>query len=312
MFFKTMPLLLGAAALVAPAFCAEWMSDFEQAKAKAKAEKKALLVEFTGSDWCSACKKLHREVLDKKEFTTYAKDRFVLMEVDVPMDKSKISAELLKKNQELVARYHVDGYPTVLVMTANGKVAGGFMGAKSSMDIVKPLLDTGLDNVKTLKKAAKTKDEEAKLDMLIAVYKSMPDDIQSCAAALREDIVAKDKTDKLGQAREKAVAAQKADMEAKSVDLLQMKPKEMMSVVKEYEKKVYEENRVAFLQLKMMALIFNAESAEEMGKIKDVILKDAETLKRDKEEITEQVNRQFEDPAALFKSIQDYKKEQGM
>ena len=49
-----------------------WQTDFEAAKAKAKAEKKLLLVDFTGSDWCGWCIKLKQEVFDKETFKTEA------------------------------------------------------------------------------------------------------------------------------------------------------------------------------------------------------------------------------------------------
>ena len=35
-----------------------WQTNFEAAKARAKAEHKLLLVEFSGSDWCPFCKKM--------------------------------------------------------------------------------------------------------------------------------------------------------------------------------------------------------------------------------------------------------------
>ena len=35
-----------------------WQTDFQAAQAKAKAQKKILLVAFIGSDWCPWCKKI--------------------------------------------------------------------------------------------------------------------------------------------------------------------------------------------------------------------------------------------------------------
>jgi hypothetical protein len=46
---------------------AEWIQNFTDAKAKAKAEKKHLLIDFTGSDWCGWCIKLDEEVFSKDE-----------------------------------------------------------------------------------------------------------------------------------------------------------------------------------------------------------------------------------------------------
>jgi thioredoxin-related protein len=98
-----------------------WQTDFKAAQAKAKAEKKYLLVDFTGSDWCSWCIKLHKEVFDKEPFKTEAPKRYVLMEADFPIQK-KQSDELKKQNKELQDKYQVQGYPRVLLMDANGRV----------------------------------------------------------------------------------------------------------------------------------------------------------------------------------------------
>ncbi len=62
--------------MVAPALGAEWMTDFEAAKARAAAENKAILVNFTGSDWCGYCMRMKRNVLDKQEFLDYTRDKF--------------------------------------------------------------------------------------------------------------------------------------------------------------------------------------------------------------------------------------------
>jgi thioredoxin-related protein len=99
-----------------------WKTDFEAAKAQAKAENKLLLVDFTGSDWCIWCKRLHAEVMDKDEFKTEAPKKFVLVELDFPNDKSKQSDELKAQNQKLLKKYSIQGYPTVLVMDPEGEV----------------------------------------------------------------------------------------------------------------------------------------------------------------------------------------------
>jgi thioredoxin-related protein len=98
-----------------------WQTDFKAAQAKAKEEKKYLLVDFTGSDWCGWCIKLHNEVFDKEPFKAEAPKQFVLVELDYPQQK-KQSEELKKQNHELAQKYEIQGYPTVLVMDADGQV----------------------------------------------------------------------------------------------------------------------------------------------------------------------------------------------
>ena len=45
-----------------------WSTDVEAAVAQAKKENKAVLVEFTGSDWCPPCIMMRKNVFSKKEF----------------------------------------------------------------------------------------------------------------------------------------------------------------------------------------------------------------------------------------------------
>ena len=70
-----------------------WVSDFEKAKASAAKEGKDLLIDFTGSDWCSWCIKLRKEVFDLDAFKAAGPKNFVLVEIDFPQNKSKLSKE---------------------------------------------------------------------------------------------------------------------------------------------------------------------------------------------------------------------------
>ncbi|HWH69306.1 MAG TPA: thioredoxin family protein [Candidatus Sulfotelmatobacter sp.] len=97
-----------------------WLTDLTKAKAQAKAEKKMVLMDFNGSDWCPPCKALHKTVLTNPEFTAYAKKNLVLVDVDFPRQKQQ-SEELKKANQKLSEEYGVEGFPTVIVLSSDGK-----------------------------------------------------------------------------------------------------------------------------------------------------------------------------------------------
>lgn len=107
---------------------ADWMTDFDKALEKAKAEQKMVLLDFTGSDWCGWCIKLNKEVFSTKEFKDYAKENLVLVEVDFPRSK-KLSAKLQKQNDELMKRYGIRGFPTIIVLDSEGETVGklGYM-----------------------------------------------------------------------------------------------------------------------------------------------------------------------------------------
>lgn len=124
--FRSLAVLAASAsfALAAPE---GWMTDWEAAKAKAKAENKPILINLTGSDWCGWCIKLHKEVFDQKAFKDYAATSLILMEADFP-EKTKLSEELTKQNAALKKEYLNGGYPTVLLLDAEGKKLSGDLG----------------------------------------------------------------------------------------------------------------------------------------------------------------------------------------
>jgi protein disulfide-isomerase len=100
-----------------------WSEDFAKASAQAKAEKKLLLIDFTGSDWCGWCIKLDKEVFSKPEFEEYAKKNLVLVEADFPRSK-ELAKETKEQNAKLQKEYKIQGYPTVIVLSAEGKKVG--------------------------------------------------------------------------------------------------------------------------------------------------------------------------------------------
>ena len=98
-----------------------WVNEFENAKQTAAKEGKDLLIDFTGSDWCSWCIKLHKEVFDLDAFKTAAPKNFVLVELDYPRDKSKLSKEVQDQNEKLQTQFAIQGFPTILLADAAGR-----------------------------------------------------------------------------------------------------------------------------------------------------------------------------------------------
>ncbi|PIZ06384.1 MAG: thiol-disulfide isomerase, partial [Flavobacteriales bacterium CG_4_10_14_0_8_um_filter_32_5] len=48
-----------------------WLTDYKEALTKAKAENKLILMDFSGSDWCSNCIRLEKSVFQTEVFNTY-------------------------------------------------------------------------------------------------------------------------------------------------------------------------------------------------------------------------------------------------
>jgi len=100
-----------------------WMTDFEAAQAKAAEKGKPMLLDFTGSDWCGWCIKLKKEVFSKKTFKDYAESELVLVEVDFPRGKKQSDA-LKAQNEALAEKYGIRGFPTIVLLSPEGKLIG--------------------------------------------------------------------------------------------------------------------------------------------------------------------------------------------
>lgn len=99
----------------------KWQDNLEKALAQAKKENKAVLVNFTGSDWCIWCKRLAGEVFDKKEFETYAKKNLILVKLDFPQAVEQ-TMETKVYNNNLAQRFGIQGFPTILLFNSTGKL----------------------------------------------------------------------------------------------------------------------------------------------------------------------------------------------
>lgn len=180
-----------------------WQTDFEAAKAKAKSEKKLLLVDFTGSDWCGWCVKLKNEVFDKEPFKTEASKQFVFVELDFPHGK-KLSDKLKKQNKELSEKFKVRGFPTILVMDAEGKKIaktgyrpGGPEGYVKHLGGIVKAHESILESRKQLDKIAGL-DRAKLLDQLIDDYAKLDDEKNDEQLAWSKEIVALDPENKAG------------------------------------------------------------------------------------------------------------------
>jgi len=197
--FVTVVALCAALALDAFAgrvFAAEglWQTDFKAGQAKAKQEKKYLLVDFTGSDWCGWCIKLHKEVFDKQPFKAEAPKQFVLVELDFPHNKEQ-SPELKKQNKEVAEKYNVEGFPTVLLMDAEGQVIArtGYREGGPE-EYLKQLADFSkiYQNVLALRgRLDKTRglDRARLLDEIVEGYEKLGNESDEVAAWCKEIIV---------------------------------------------------------------------------------------------------------------------------
>jgi len=112
--------ILAAVLLATVAAAADpWLTDHTAALAEAKASGRDLLIDFTGSDWCSWCIKLDGEVLSHQAFLEPAARGFVLLKLDF-LRKTPLPPERQAELEALRERYEVKGFPTILLCDAAG------------------------------------------------------------------------------------------------------------------------------------------------------------------------------------------------
>lgn len=108
-----------------------WLYNMEEAMEISKAEKKPILVYFTGSDWCAPCKGLKSDFFATDDFLQRA-GNMVLVMIDYPRRMDIISEEQRAYNKTVMAKYNKGGSFPLMVMTNHkGKVLGELSGYSS-------------------------------------------------------------------------------------------------------------------------------------------------------------------------------------
>lgn len=294
----------GVAALVSPAFAAEgWMTDLPAALAKAAAENKLVLVDFTGSDWCSACIMLRRNVLDTPDFRAYAADKFVLMEVDLPQRKS-FDPALRKKNEAIAARYGIAGYPTILVLNPQGEVLGGFQEGNKSVKEAITLLEEAYMAGELFRKAAMQSGTE-RARTLYQAYMSFPDSKSFAVPreALRNEIMKADPQNVTGIHEAAAVQEQAKRFLAQRAPLAINSPA-MGKLLEQQLREALPANRPEVMLERCQYALATAETLDDIHTTHKMFLEVIPLLPDDKaEQIKQFVSTYFADPAGLLNML---------
>lgn len=98
-----------------------WTEYFQSARAQARKLGRPILANFSGSDWCSWCIRLNREVFSQPEFRGYASSNLVLFVADFPNQPGQ-DTRIARQNQLLGGHYRVSSYPTVLLLDPEGRL----------------------------------------------------------------------------------------------------------------------------------------------------------------------------------------------
>ena len=118
--------LLASSLSFATSTPAGFTDDLDAALASAKDKGKFVYICFSGSDWCGWCIKLEKEVFSDATFAPAVKDKYELVFIDSPRDKSRLSETAKAKNPGLTKQYKVRGFPSYVVLKSDGtEVARG-------------------------------------------------------------------------------------------------------------------------------------------------------------------------------------------
>src|SRR5581483_4260455 len=107
-----------------------WFNNFNEAKEAAKKEHKYILLNFSGSDWCGPCIRMHKEILESAVFTQLADQSLVMVNADFPrMKKNQLPAQQQEQNNALADKYNPKGnFPYTLLLDADGRVIKDWNG----------------------------------------------------------------------------------------------------------------------------------------------------------------------------------------
>lgn len=97
---------------------AYWLNDVNKAQTLSKLTGKPIFAFFTGSDWCSWCRKLQVDVFTKAAFKQWASEEVVLLELDFPARKV-LPENIARQNQAMKNFFKISGFPTVWLFCIN-------------------------------------------------------------------------------------------------------------------------------------------------------------------------------------------------
>lgn len=107
-----------------------WETNFEKAKQSASIDHKFILLNFSGSDWCGPCIRMHKEIFDNEAFKEFAGVKLVMMNADFPRQKkNQLAKNLQKQNDQLADTYNSKGsFPFTAILDEKGKILKAWDG----------------------------------------------------------------------------------------------------------------------------------------------------------------------------------------
>ena len=110
-----------------------WHYNLDEAKQIAKKEHRHILLNFSGSDWCGPCIRMHNEIFESDVFQKMSDTDLVLVNADFPRKKkNQLTSQQQEINNAMADQYNSQGkFPYTLLLDANGKVLKDWDGFPS-------------------------------------------------------------------------------------------------------------------------------------------------------------------------------------
>jgi len=112
--------------------------SWTQIKAKAKTENKFIFMDVFAT-WCGPCKQMDKEVYPSEKLGTFINEKFI--SVKVQTDQTKEDNERTKDwymdAKHIVSNYKIEGYPTLLFFSPDGKLVNRSFGFKDADGLIK-------------------------------------------------------------------------------------------------------------------------------------------------------------------------------
>ena len=119
-----------------------WTDDIEGAFKAAADSGKPVFIDFTGSDWCGWCKLADENIFSTPAWADFA-DEVICLKVDFPRS-GRPDATTMKKREQLAKAFGVEGFPTLVLATADhrelAQFSAGHKGAKEFIEEVRKAL----------------------------------------------------------------------------------------------------------------------------------------------------------------------------
>ncbi len=196
--------LLVLPAMVATALALPEVATMDEALAAAKAKNCQIFVDFTGTDWCTACIHLRSKIVESPEFEAALGDKFVLVPVDFPRTPELVAAipdDVKREREILLTSYKIEGLPGVVLMDSDGLPFEVIHGTRRTPADYIPLVQAGLDKLAARNAALAAADGKNGLERaraLDAALKILPETCRDKYKAIIAEINSLDPENTLG------------------------------------------------------------------------------------------------------------------